>query len=827
MIEKMKLKPERLTSRCNIESLDFETTADLKPLKGIIGQERAAKALEFSLNIKKKGYNVYISGLSGTGRNSYARAITEAHAKEMKAPDDWVYVFNFSTPDKPTALSLERGTAKEFKKDLEEVIEKLLEEIPNVFSGTDYETQKSEIHQQYQQQHKEIIQQLNKIAEDHGFVFRETEQGLVTAPLSDGKPMSQEEYDNLTTEEIQELRQKSEELNLDTIDLFNELRRIEDNAREEIKKLEKRVSYYVINEYIKDLIRQYGKREKIVDYLNSLEQDILENLKQFKNGKSKGGQSPQEMLLSQMKPKSNFMNRYQVNLFIDNEKKEHAPMIQETNPSYYNLLGSIEYKNEMGALRTDFTQIKPGSLHQANGGFLIIQAREILTEPFAWQILKRSLKTGEINIENMGKQWGQVVTSSIKPEPIPLDIKVILIGDPYIYRMLFSYDEDFKKLFKVMSDFDVEMDRTQDHIMKMASFISSHCEEQDLLDFDKYAVKRVIEYSSRIADHQKKLSSRFNQIVEILYEADAWAAADNASHVKEKHVEKAIQEKIYRNSKYEEKLNEMFEEGTLLIDVEGKKIGQINGLAVMGTGEHSFGRPSRITASTYKGKSGIINVEREVKQSGSIHDKGVLILSGYLGSKFAQKNPMALSVSISFEQTYSPIDGDSASSTELYAILSSIADIPLKQGIAVTGSVNQKGEIQPIGGVNEKIEGFYDVCKIKGLTGEQGVMIPDKNVRNLMLKEEVIDAVKDGKFHIYAINHVDEGIEILTDIPAGECDEECNYPEGTIYQKVAEKLKRVHEEDTNNKQDSEEKGKRERLKEAQEQKDENQKSIEL
>ena len=794
MFEKLRLQPEKLTSPCNIEDLEFETTADLKPLKGIIGQERGAKALEFSLNIKKKGYNVYISGLSGTGRNSYARSITKEHAKEMPAPDDWIYVYNFSAPDRPKALSMEKGTGKEFKKDLEDVIDKLTEEIPNAFSGTDYETQKSEIHQQYQRQHKEIIQKLNEIAKEHGFVFRETEQGLVTAPLSDGKPMSQEEYEELSAEEIQELREKSEELNLDTIDLFNELRGIEEKAREEIKKLEKRVSYYVINDYTKDLIRRYGKREKIVDYLNDLEQDILENIKQFKNGKSKGGQSPQEMLMMQMKPKGNFMNRYQVNLFIDNENKEHAPMIQETNPSYYNLLGSIEYKNEMGALRTDFTQIKPGSLHQANGGFLIVQAREILTEPFAWQILKRSLKTGEINIENMGKQWGQVVTSSIKPEPIPLDIKVILIGDPYIYRLLFSQDEDFKKLFKVMSDFDVEMDKTKDHMMKMAGFIAAHCEEQELLDFDKHAVKRVIEYSSRIADHQKKLSSRFNQIVEILYEADAWASGEKATHVGAKHVEKAIQEKIYRNSKYEEKLNEMFEEGTLLIDVEGEKIGQINGLAVMGTGEHSFGRPSRITVSTYKGKSGIINVEREVKQSGSIHDKGVLILSGYLGAKFAQKNPMALTVNISFEQTYSVIDGDSASSTELYAILSSIADIKLKQGIAVTGSVNQKGEVQPIGGVNEKIEGFYDVCKIKGLTGEQGVMIPEKNVRNLMLKEEVIEAVKEKRFHIYAISHVDEGIEILTGMPAGKCDEEGNYPEGTIYKKVAEKLERVHKE---------------------------------
>lgn len=795
MLDHLRLKPEELTSPCHIEELDFESTSELRPLKGIIGQERGAKALEFALKVNKKGYNVYISGLSGTGRSSYSKSITEQYAKEMDPPEDWVYVYNFSNPDQPSALSLENGVAKQFKKDMESTIDKLLEEIPSIFSGTDYETQKSEIFRKYQQKNKEIIKELNEIAKKHGFVFRETEQGLVTAPLSDDKPMSQEEYDELSTEEMQELREKSEKLNLETIDLFNELRNIEDEAREEIKNLDEKVSYDVINYHIKALLKRYGNRKKIVKYLNELEKDIVSNIKNFKNGNKQGGQSPQEMLMLQMKPKKDFFQRYQVNLFINNEKKEHAPIIEESNPTFYNLIGRIEYRNEMGALRTDFSQIKPGSLHQANGGFLILHAKDILTEPFAWQTLKRSLKTGEINIENLGKQYGQLVTTTIKPEAIPLNLKVIVVGDPYLYNLLYAYDEDFKKLFKVMSDFDVEMDRSHDHVMKMAGFISTHCEEEGLKDFDKFAVKRVIEYSSRLADDQNKLSSRFNRIVEILYEADAWAIVEGAREIGKVHVEKAIQEKIYRNSKYEEKLNEMFEDGSLLIDVEGEKVGQINGLAVMGTGEHSFGRPSRITATTYRGKSGIINVEREVKQSGTIHDKGVLILSGYLGSKFAQKHPMGLSVSIGFEQTYSMIDGDSASSTELYAILSSISGVPLKQGIAVTGSVNQKGEIQPIGGVNEKVEGFYDVCKLKGLTGEQGVMIPKQNVKNLMLKEEVIDAVREGKFRIYSIGHVDEGIEILTGIPAGNCDCDGNYPEDTIYNKVSEKLEGIYKEE--------------------------------
>lgn len=430
----------------------------------------------------------------------------------------------------------------------------------------------------------------------------------------------------------------------------------------------------------------------------------------------------------------------------------------------------------------------------ANGGFLILNVKEVLTQPYGWETLKRALKTGEINIESLNKVTGYVVTSTLKPEPIPLDIKVILIGDDSIYHALYSMDEDFRKLFKIMADFDVEMKKNEENIYKMARFIASHCEKEGLKHFDKNAVARIMEYSSRLADHQEKLSSRFNQIVEILYEADAWAQIDEVPLVSKEHVEKAIQQKIYRNSKYEEKLNEMFKDGSLLIDVSGYRIGQINGLAVMGTGEYSFGKPSRITVSTYKGKTGIINIEREVKKSGSIHDKGVLILSGYLGQKYAQRHPLSLGVSISFEQNYSIIDGDSASSTELYGILSSIAGVPIDQSIAVTGSVNQNGEIQPIGGVNDKIEGFYEVCKLLGFTGQQGVLIPKQNIKNLMLKREVIEAVEAGTFHIYAIGHVEEGIEILTGVPAGLQDERGNYPPGTINYLIMEKLREASEE---------------------------------
>jgi lon-related putative ATP-dependent protease len=463
-------------------------------------------------------------------------------------------------------------------------------------------------------------------------------------------------------------------------------------------------------------------------------------------------------------------------------------VVYETNPTYNNLLGNIEYENEMGVLKTNFTKIKPGSLHAANGGYLIMNVRDILENIYTWKGMMRSLQNDEIKIESMQSMMGYPVTSALKPEAIPLDIKVILIGDPRTYSTLYSYDEQFSKLFKIRADFDIEMDRTKDNVMKMQSFIATHCEKENLRHFTREAVCKVVEHSSRIADSQKKLSSRFNQIVEILYEADAWAEQDGSDRVQLKHIEKTIQEKIYRNNMYEEKTLEYFEDEIYLLDVQGEKVGEINGLAVVGAGEYSFGKPSKITVSTYRGKSGLINIEREARTSGKIHDKGVMIINGYLGYKYAQEKPLALSASIVFEQLYSGIDGDSASSTELYAIMSSLSGKPIKQGIAVTGSVNQRGLVQPIGGVNQKIEGFYKVCKIKGLTGDQGVIIPKQNVNDLMLNEEVINAVKEGKFHIYAIEKIEEGIEILTGIPAGEKNEEGKYPEGSIHCLVDNKL---------------------------------------
>lgn len=799
MLNQYKVPVEKLNNKCDSTCFEFDTTADLYPLQGIIGQKRAAEALEFGLDIRKKGYNIFVSGQSGTGRNSYVLSIAEKKGETKATPDDWVYVHNFKNPDNPIALHLKSGNGQIFKKEIHNVIHVLKKEIPQIFMGREYENQKSNLIQQYQNETQETINELNTMAKKYGFMFRQTERGLVSIPLKEERAMSEEEYKNLGPEEMEELRKNSNELSLETIDFFNKLRTLEEEYRNKLKQLDEKMGLNVVAFYIDQLKEKFKDRECVLKYLDLLEEDIVEHIDQFKADKNEDMNNPFAML--QMRSAQSFTDRYEVNLLIDNSGKKGAPIINETNPTYYNLMGRIEYKNELGVMKTDFTQIKSGALHQANGGYLILQAKDLLTNPFAWNALKRALKTNEIMIEGLDKQIGYVVTTSLKPQPIPLDIKVILIGDSYTYQLLYCYDEDFKKLFKIMADFDIEMDRNKETIYKMARFIATHCEKEGLKHFDKSAVGRVIEYSSRLADNQMKLSSRFNQVVEILYEADRFAEMMGSETVKVDHIEKAITEKIYRNNKYEEKILEMFEDGTYLLDVEGEKIGEINGLAVMGTGEYSFGKPSKITVTTYRGKTGIINIEREVKKSGSIHDKGVLILNGYIGEKFAQERPLTLSANIVFEQLYSGVDGDSASSTELYALLSSLSKVPIKQSIAVTGSVNQRGEIQPIGGVNEKIEGFFKVCKLKGLTGQQGVMIPHQNVKNLMLNDEVIHAVQKGMFHIYAIKTVEEGIEILTDIPAGVKDENGEYPENTIFYLVNKQLKEFSKSEEDEKKD--------------------------
>ena len=790
-MEKYRVTIDQLKNRCEDEKLEFETTKEVRPLRGIIGQKRGVEALSFGLTMNQKGYNIYVSGRSGTGRSTFTYSIAEEFANKKSTPLDWVYVYNFQKKENPKALSFKPGEGKKFKKELESAIESLKTTIPETFSGMEYETRKSDLYKITNQKRNQILKELNEKSEKYGFLYTPTDRGLVSLPLKGKRPMSEEEYQGLSLEEREKLMNKYNDLHVATIEDFNKLRLLDENLREGMVELDKKIMNDIVKFYTEKLIEKFGKEEKVRQYICDIENDIIENIDKFKLEDEKEELSIFDLGIDK---DEDFFTRYKVNLFIDNSELKHAPIISETNPIFNNLIGTIEYKSKLGVLATDFTQIKPGSLHLANGGYLIFQIREILNNPVSWEILKRALNTEEINIENLSRLLGYAVTSSIKPEPIPLDIKVILIGDPYIYNLLYAYDDDFKKLFKIMSDFDMDMKRDDKNINLMVEFIANHCKANELKDFHKRAVARVIEYSSRLSDHKEKMTTQFNQIVEILVEADLWAKLEESDIVYEKHVDKAINKKIYRSNKYEEKLNELFLEKSILIDLEGEAVGQINGLAVMGTGEYSFGKPSRITASVYRGEDGIINIEREANQSGSIHDKGVLILSGYLGEKYAKKKPLNLTIGIGFEQNYSIVDGDSASSTELYAILSSLANIPIKQYIAVTGSVNQKGEIQPIGGVNEKIEGFFSVCKLTGLTGKQGVLIPRQNLKNLMLRDEVIEGVKNNKFHIYAIEKIEEGMEILTGFKMGELNENGDYPENTINNIILEKLAKIKDE---------------------------------
>lgn len=774
-LDKYKVKLEDLKGNYSLDDIEFNTTKDITPIREIIGQERAVSSIEFGLKMKQSGYNIYVAGISGLGRNSYTKSLIQRHANTNLNLKDWIYVNNFKNQNEPIAISFKAGEGRSFKKDIEDIVEKLKDEIPKIFNSKEYEYHNRLLMGELETNIQKIIEELNEFAKPKGFKFQVTERGLMSIPMKeDGTLMQEEELGNMTASEIRDLRERGLKVNQDSKDYIDRIKMCEDTYKDKSIDLDRNVGRSLVGFYGQYLLSKYGKDVKVEKYINDLCNDIVNNISKFKSDADDNQQNPMAMLgLMSQKNDTKFFNRYKVNLFIDNSECNECKIIEENNPTYYNLTGSIEYKNEIGSLTTSFMEIKPGAFHKANGGYLILNVKDVLSNPFSWDCLKRTLKTEKITMESLNKQYGYLVTSTLKPEPIDLDIKVILIGDNYYYSLLYTYEEDFRNLFKIMADFDIEITKNQENIYKTIQLISNKCNESKLKHFDKSAVERLIEYSTRISDSKDKLTARFNKIVDIIYEADA-VSDDYSLYVTKADVDKAIEQKKYRSNKYEEKLNEMFEDGTLLIDIVGEKVGQINGLAVMGTGEYSFGKPSKITASTYKGRSGVINIEREIKKSGSIHDKGVLILSGYLGARYGKEKPLSITTSITFEQNYNGIDGDSASSTELYAIISSISDIPIKQYIAVTGSVSQKGEIQPIGGVNEKIEGFFDVCKMKGLTGNQGVMIPIQNVKNLLLKDEVIDSVREGKFHIYSISSIEEGLEILTGKEIDEIDKTVN-----------------------------------------------------
>ncbi len=767
---------------CRPEDLPFETTADLPAGESIVGQDRAVRALDFGLTVAQPGYNIFVAGPAGTGRTTYTQSRVQQVAACQEVPSDWIYVHNFQHPDQPMAIALPPGEGSRFRREIERLVDDLKDSIRKLFASETFEAKRSGVIQTFEQQANALWRDLEGEARRLGFALQRTPVGIATVPIApSGDPLADEQLAQLTASHRQELERRARTLQESVGDATRKVRAIEREAKEAVQELERSAALSVASHAVEALKQYYAGQERIVGWLDRFLADVVERHDDFKD---EAAQQPQ---LPFMARRAEF-TRYQVNLLIDNSQNRGAPVVLEMNPTYYNLFGKAEYRGEFGAMVTDFTMIKPGAIHRANGGYLIVQARDLLVAPFSWEGLKRTLKSREVRIENIAEQYGLFATATLRPEPIPLNVKVIVIGASMIHHLLYQLDDDFPKLFKIKADFDVDIERTQTAMVEYAQAIGTICRRQGLLPFDRGAVARTLEQSARIAADQHRLSMRFNEMVDVIYEAAAWAKSEGSSVVSAPHVVRAIEERIRRSNRIEERIRDLLRNGQILVSVDGSTVGQVNGLSVLMLGDYAFGRPSRVTARTFVGGRGVVNIERETQMSGRIHSKGVLTLSAYLGGKFARRRPLSLNASITFEQTYEEVEGDSASSTELYALLSDLAGVPIVQGVAVTGSVNQKGEIQPIGGVNEKIEGFYYACKALGLTGRQGVLIPHQNLRNLMLNDEVAEAVREGRFGIWAVRSIDEGIEVLTGLPAGEADEQGNYPEGTLNYLVAQRL---------------------------------------
>jgi lon-related putative ATP-dependent protease len=710
--------------------------------------------------------------------------MTEEKAAEMEQPKDILYVFNFSEPEEPRVMRVPAGMGNDLKNDMDKIIEELQEEIPRAFEGEEYEKERKEILNEYQPKSNKLMQEFESSAKERGFLLQNTSQGLVPVPIDeDGEPISREDFQEMDEDKKEEIRNESQKIQNEISQVMREIRSIKEKAQDELSALEKKIGISIVQPIICHLKNQYEDCEEIADYLEEVQDDIVDNIDRFRNENDNNQQNP--FLAMQQNDDGSFFVRYQINIFVNNSKTDGAPVIYEKNPTYYNLFGKIEGKSQFGTITTNFTMIRSGSLHRANGGFLIVHAKDLLTNPFCWDTLKRALINQEITVENIGEQYRSVPIITLKPEAVELDLKIIMIGSPYIYYLLYNYDDEFSELFKIKADFDTEMTRNKENIAKFADFISSVIKRDQLKEFSSGAVAAMIDFSSRLTGDREKLSTKFNEIIEILYESDVWADSYGEEVVSASSVKKAIDEKEMRSNLLEEKIQEQIDRDHLLLDVSGQEVGQINGLSVYQAGNYSFGRPARITARSYLGKEGVINIEREAKMSGRIHSKGVMILTGYLGGKYAQKTPLSLTASIAFEQSYGGVDGDSATCAEVVALLSSLSGMPIRQDIAITGSMNQKGVIQPIGGVNEKIEGFFKVCQAKGLTGEQGVIIPQRNLDNLMLEEEVIAAVENKEFNLYSIEEIDQALEIML----GEEAEK-------VHSAVQEKLKEYAEFDS-------------------------------
>ncbi len=781
-IETKGVAKDALRAVCAPESLGFKNTDELPRLEEVIGQPRAFRALELGVEVEGPGFNIFALGLPGSGKTTLIREYLERLASDEPTPDDWCYVNNFSNPHQPKLLRFSPGRGVELKNDLETLVDQCEIEIPRVFESEGYTRERGRLTSALEELQEGELSRLNELAAKYNFLLAQTPYGVLLVPAVGDKPITPEELEKLSAEQREKLEQLEAKLQDEVKKSLGRVQEKRREAHEKIEELDRRTTLFAVEHLIEALKEKYSDLEQVVEHLDALKMDIVANRTRFRKAETEPSR-PLGRIVEQ-----DVRQRYGVNVLVDNSECEGAPVIVENHPTYHNLLGRIEHEVILGASVTNFTLIRPGALHRANGGYLIIPAREVLLNAYAWEGLQRALRDQSLRIVEIGTQLGLLSTATLEPEPAPLDIKVVLIGTPILYYMLRELDENFAKLFKVKAEFATLMNRTSETEREYALFVKAVVDDNDLTAFDRTGVARIIEYGSRLAEDQGKLSTRFGKIADLIREAAYWAKKEGFKVVNAAAVDRAIEEAIYRNNLIEERIQELVAQGTLLIDVSGEAVGQVNALSVLQIGDYAFGRPTRVTATAQSGKEGVIDIEREAKLGGRIHTKGVLIISGFLGSRYGQKQPLSLSARLTFEQSYDEVEGDSASAAELFAILSAIAEIPLRQDRSITGSVNQHGQIQVVGGINEKIEGFFATCQKNGLTGSQGAIIPQGNLPHLMLKEEVVEAVKAGKFHIWSISTVDEGLALLSDREVGEVSDDGSYPEGTLNYEVVQRL---------------------------------------
>jgi lon-related putative ATP-dependent protease len=778
---RIELRPDELRRSLDPRQLGFSSTEEVAPLVGTIGQPRALDAIAFSVGTKTPGFNLFVAGPAGSGRLRAVLDYLDSTSHAGRPPDDWVYVHSFRDPDRPNAIRLPAGRGTELARALDEFLDAARREIRRAFESEEYEARQRELMTQINEERSALEADLTRFAAERGYALQTTVTGVVSIPLVDGKPITRDEFDRLPEEQRAALERGQKEIEERTAAYAHQLHQLEKRATRRLAELEREVALFATGPLFRDLEERFADQPEVLSHLGDVKKEVLASIGDFRE--SEQGALPLALGVAR-DPTS----RFRVNAFVDHGSETRAPVVVETNPTYYNLLGRVEYRYAFGSMVTDFREIQPGSLHRANGGFLVLDALEILRHPFSWDALKRALRGGEVQIENLGVEYSAIPSATLRPEPIPLDVKVILLGSPALYHLLFRLDEDFRELFKVKADFGPELDWSREHERNYARFVSRWVRDNGLRHFDAGAVARLVEHGARLRESQRKLSARLVEISDVISEASYWAEREDHRLVAREDVDRAIRKREYRSNLIEERLQELIRDGTLVIETDGARVGQVNGLSVIDLGDHEFGRPSRVSAQVALGRGDVASNEREIELSGPIHSKGVLILTGYLAAAYAQTLPLAVSATLTFEQSYDEVDGDSASSTELYALLSALSGLPLDQGIAVTGSVDQHGNVQAVGGVTRKIEGFFAVCKQKGLTGRQGVIIPAANVRNLMLDEEVVEAVRLGRFHVWAVRTVDEGIALLTGTPAGRSAADGSYPAGTVHALVSARL---------------------------------------